>query len=37
MRRNVVLLALVASAVPVYAQSYPVKPVRVMVPWPAGG
>ncbi|MGZ8156972.1 MAG: Bug family tripartite tricarboxylate transporter substrate binding protein [Burkholderiales bacterium] len=37
MRSTGVLLALLASAAPAAAQSYPEKPVRVIVPAPAGG
>ncbi|MGZ8230943.1 MAG: Bug family tripartite tricarboxylate transporter substrate binding protein [Burkholderiales bacterium] len=37
MRSTGVLLALLASGAPAAAQSYPEKPVRVIVPAPAGG
>ena len=30
-------LATLLDAAPAIAQSYPVKPVRVVIPWPAGG
>ncbi len=30
-------MCLLACAVPVHAQTYPDKTIRVVVPWPAGG
>src|SRR5688572_14430725 len=37
MRRSLCALAALAAAVGAYAQEYPSKPVRVIVPWAAGG
>ncbi len=37
LRRVLVLLALGASATLACAQAFPTKPVRIVVPWPAGG
>lgn len=30
-------LGLMASAMPIHAQTYPTRPIHVVVPWPAGG
>jgi len=37
LQRAVAALALAASAMGAHAQDYPAKPVRLLVPWPAGG
>jgi tripartite-type tricarboxylate transporter receptor subunit TctC len=37
MRRRSLLAATLAAAVPARAEEYPVRPIRVVVAWPAGG
>lgn len=37
LRKTAVLIAAVLCGTVVHAQSYPARPVRVVVPWPAGG
>jgi len=38
MVRNIVFLFLLQLlAWPVFAQPYPAKPIRLVIPWPAGG
>ncbi len=34
---TLVLLLLPLTALPLHAQTYPAKPVRVLIPWPPGG
>jgi tripartite-type tricarboxylate transporter receptor subunit TctC len=36
-RKILLLLLLQAVAWPVFAQAYPAKPIRLVIPWPAGG
>lgn len=37
MKRTLLFLALCVAAFTSFAQPYPTKPIRLVIPWPAGG